>query len=82
MHFDTPNIQTLKSKVLSLITIKLCQFKSKSMMTYIFGSKKCQNPCQDTPTLTKRLTRYLLKVVNLTNGRLVQVVFIQIKGHK
>jgi len=44
-HFDIPNVEPLKSKIISNIDIKFRQFKSTLTMKYFFGIYKFQNPC-------------------------------------
>jgi len=45
MHYDIPNVGTLRSKVISSLTMFFCKFISKLTITYVFGSKKGGSPC-------------------------------------
>ncbi|XP_068503686.1 uncharacterized protein [Phaseolus vulgaris] len=44
-HYNIPNVETLKAKVLSDVGVKFCQFKSKLTTDYIYGKRKEENPC-------------------------------------
>jgi len=44
VHFDIPNVESLRSKVLSSVAIKLHQFKSQLTSKYVYGPYKGQNP--------------------------------------
>ncbi|XP_068497787.1 uncharacterized protein [Phaseolus vulgaris] len=44
-HYNIPNVETLKAKVLSDVGVKFRQFKSKLTTDYIYGKRKEENPC-------------------------------------
>jgi len=46
--FDIPNVATLKHKCMSAVAEDLRGFKTKLMSRYIYGSKKNEDPYQDT----------------------------------
>ncbi|XP_068466379.1 uncharacterized protein [Phaseolus vulgaris] len=44
-HYNIPNVEILKAKVLSDVGVKFRQFKSKLTTDYIYGKRKEENPC-------------------------------------
>jgi len=44
-HYEIPNMETLRAMVLSNVSIKFRQFKSKFTTDYIYGGRKGKNPC-------------------------------------
>jgi len=44
-HFEIPNVEPLRSKIISNIGLKFRHFKSRLTQRYIFGDLKGENPC-------------------------------------
>jgi len=54
MHYEIPNVETLRAKVLSNVNVKFRQFKSKLTTNYIYGERKGEILVQNTyPLMTK-----------------------------
>jgi len=44
-NFEIPNVEPLRSKIISNIGLKFRTFKSRLTSRYIFGDLKDENPC-------------------------------------
>jgi len=62
MHYEIPSVETLRAKVLSNVSVKFRQFKSKLTTNYIFGEMKGENPCTKYASLDEETWQQFVKI--------------------
>jgi len=55
-------VETLRVKVLSLMSVKFRQFKSKLTTTYIYDGRKGENPCTTFACLDEETWQQFVKI--------------------
>jgi len=45
VNFEIPDVEPLRSKIISNIGLKFCTFMSRLTSRYVFGDLKDENPC-------------------------------------
>jgi len=61
-HYDILNVETLRVKVLSSVSVIFCQFKSELTTTYIYGARKGEKPCTKYACLDEETWQQFVKI--------------------
>lgn len=75
MHYDIPNVGSLRMKILSSVATKFRQFKSKLTTDYIFGKKKDKNPCTKYHSIDEETWQHFVQS-RLAENWTVSIIYI------
>jgi len=62
MHYEILNVETLRAKLLSNVSVKFRQFKSKLTTKVIYGERKEENTCTLNASLDEETWQQFVKI--------------------